>query len=150
MTDNNNFDLHRAIAEAQQPLEVRIAALRTANNYLTRRNKVRARVRIVLQAEGSALAMTVWHLAGWRTGRDSCMTYGMTDRQWHYGRALLQVARVMGRSYEGWLIDNPEQIEAAIKGAAERCALNPEILIARLPLSRQLTPASKLKRRVGQ
>ena len=131
-------------------LRQRVTELTKANNYLTKSNRVRNRVRIVLQSRAAADILAAHHLAGWRTGRNSAMGYGLSDRKWHYGRALLQVARVVGYGYDGWLIDEPEEIESAISAAVERCLRNPEILISRLPPSRQLTPASQLKRKVGR
>jgi len=131
-------------------LRQRVTELQAANNYLTKSNRVRARVRIVLQAQAAADILAMHHLAGWRTGRESARAYGLSDRRWHYGRALLQVARVLGYGYEGWLMDNPDQIEAAIAAAVTRCTANPEMLISRLPQSRQLRPAGQLQRKSGR
>jgi len=131
-------------------LRQKVSELQKANNYLTKANKVRARVRIVLQAHAAADVLAIHHLAGWRTGRESAKAYGLSDRKWHYGRALLQVAQVVGYGDQGWLMDDPDQIEAAISAAVERCKRNPEMLISRLPPSRQLTPAAKLQRKSGR
>ncbi len=141
------FDISQEIAQAVQPLAVKVAALQKANNYLVRASKVKPRLRIVLQAAGAADLLALWHLAGYRTGRIACMSYGMSDRLWHHGRALLQVAQVWGQGREGWLSDDAGEIETAIRVAVERCEKNPEILIARLPQSRSLVPAALLKRR---
>jgi|GEM_PF-2766227 len=131
-------------------LRQRVSELQQANNYLTKSNRVRARVRIVLQAQAAADVLVVHHLAGWRTGRESARAYGLSDRRWHYGRALLQVARVIGYGYEGWLMDSPEAIVGALSAAVERCTRNPEMLISRLPRSRQLKPAAQLQRKSGR
>jgi len=131
-------------------LRQRVSELQQANNYLTKSNRVRARVRIVLQAQAAADILVTHHLAGWRTGRESARAYGLSDRRWHYGRALLQVARVIGYGYEGWLMDSPEAIVSALSAAVERCTRNPEMLISRLPRSRQLKPAAQLQRKSGR
>ncbi len=140
------FDVSQEIAQAVQPLAVKVAALQSANRYLTRANKVKPRLRIVLQAKAAADLMALWHLAGYRTGRIACESYGMTDRVWHYGRALLQVARVWGYGREGWLSDNPVEIEAAIRVAFEKCEKDAVILLSRLPASRAL-PAQGQRRK---
>ncbi len=75
------------------------------------------------------------------------MSYGMSNHLWHYGRALLQVARVWGQGHEGWLSDDASEIETALKVAVEKCEKNSEILLARLPQSRSLVPAPLLKQR---
>ncbi len=131
-------------------LKARIAELKLQNNYLTRSNRVRNRTRIILQARASADLIALRHLAGWRTGRESMREYGLSDRKWHAGRALLLVARVIAPGYGGWLMDDPDQIESAISAAVERCTRNPEMLNARLPPSRQLKPAAQLQRKSGR
>lgn len=141
------FDISQQIAQAVEPLALKVAALQKANNYLTRANKVKPRLRIVLQASAAADLLALWHLAGYRTGRIACMSYGMSDRLWHHGRALLQVARVWGYGREGWLSDDAGEIETALRVAVEKCEKNPEILLARLPPSRALVPATQLKQR---
>lgn len=119
----------------QEALAVRVAQLQAANNYLTRANLVKPRVRIVLQARASADLLALWHLAGFRTGRIAAYQMGMSDRRWHYGRALLQVARVYDTE---WLTDSPVAIENALSVATKRCVENPDVLLLRLPMSRQL------------
>lgn len=141
------FGVSQQIAQAVEPLALKVAQLKKSNNYLIRANKVKPRLRIVLLASGAADLLALWHLSGYRTGRIACESYGMPDRTWHYGRALLQVARVWGHGREGWLSDDPIEIETAIRVAVERCEKNPEILIARLPQSRQLQPISTFKSR---
>jgi hypothetical protein len=141
------FDISQQIASAVEPLTAKVAQLKKANNYLTRTNKVKPRLRIVLQASGAADLLALWHLTGYRTGRIACQSYGLSDRAWHYGRALLQVARVWGHGREGWLSDDPNEIETALRVAVERCEKNPEILIARLPQSRALKPVGTFKNR---
>jgi len=139
------FLLSQQIAQAVEPLAIKVAQLQKANNYLVRVNKVKPRLRIVLQASGAADLMALWNLSGYRTGRSACMSYGMSDRTWHYGRALLEVARV----YAGndWLIDDAAEIETRLRVAVERCERNPEMLIARLPPSRQLQAIHTFKKR---
>ena len=139
------FLLSQQIAQAVEPLAIKVAQLQRANNYLSRANKVKPRLRIVLQASGAADLMALWHLAGYRTGRVACMSYGMSDRTWHYGRALLEVARVYAG--DGWLIEDAAEIETRLRVAVERCERNPEMLIARLPPSRQLQPIHTFKSR---
>ena len=139
------FLLSQQIAHAVEPLAIKVAQLQKANNYLVRTNKVKPRLRIVLQASGAADLMALWHLAGYRTGRIACMSYGMSDRTWHYGRALLEVARVYAG--DGWLIEDAAEIETRLRVAVERCEKNPEILVARLPPSRQLKPLAMFKTR---
>ena len=139
------FLLSQQIAQAVEPLAIKVAQLQRANNYLSRANKVKPRLRIVLQANGAADLMALWHLAGYRTGRVACMSYGMSDRTWHYGRALLEVARVYAG--DGWLIEDAAEIETRLRVAVERCERNPEILVARLPASRQLKPIHTFKTR---
>lgn len=121
--------------ETNISLEVKVAQLRAANNYLTKINRVKPRVRIVLQARASADLLAMWHLAGYRTGRPSAAAWGMSDRKWHYGRALLRVAGVYDRN---WKTDDLNKIAWSIGVAFERCLLNPELLFLRLPLCRQL------------
>lgn len=133
-----------------ETLRQKVIELQKANNYLTKSNRVRNRVRIVLQARATADILVTHHLAGWKTGRESAKSYGISDRKWHAGRALLQVAKVVGYGYDGWLMDDPEQIFNALQLATERCTRNPEMLISRLPPSRQLVPATKLQRKVGR
>jgi len=142
-----SFDISQQIAQATEPLAIKVAQLKKANNYLSRANKVKPRLRIVLQASGAADLLALWHLAGYRTGRIACQSYGMPDRVWHYGRALLQVARMWGYGREGWLSDDAAEIEIALRVAVEKCERNPEILIARLPISRQLQPVSTFRSR---
>ncbi len=144
---SETFDVSQQIAQAIEPLSAKVAALQKANNYLTRANKVKPRLRIVLQASGAADLLALWHLAGYRTGRIACQSYGLSDRLWHYGRALLQVARVWGHGREGWVSDDAGEIETALRVAVEKCEKNPEILIARLPQSRALQPISTFKTR---
>jgi hypothetical protein len=137
------FLVSQQIAQAVEPLLTKVAQLQKANNYLSRANKVQPRLRIVLQASGAADMLALWHLAGYRTGRIACMSYGLSDRKWYYGRALLEVARV----YAGtdWLTEDAGEIEKRLRVALERCEQNPEILIARLPPSRQLQPVHTFK-----
>jgi hypothetical protein len=144
---HETFDISQHIAQAVEPLALKVAALQKANNYLTRANKVKPRLRIVLQASGAADLLALWHLAGYRTGRAAAMSFGMSDRAWFHGRALLQVARVWGHGREGWLSDDPNEIETALRVAVEKYEKNPDILIARLPNSRALTPTGQLKQR---
>jgi len=139
------FLLSQQIAQAIEPLAIKVAQLQKANNYLSRANKVKPRLRIVLQASGAADLMALWHLSGYRTGRVACMSYGMSDRTWHYGRALLEVARVYAG--DGWLLEDAAEIETRLRVAVERCEKNPEILVARLPPSRQLKPIHMFKTR---
>jgi hypothetical protein len=139
------FLLSQQIAQAVEPLAIKVAQLQKANNYLSRANKVKPRLRLVLQASGAADLMALWHLAGYRTGRVAAMSYGLSDRMWHYGRALLEVARVYAG--DGWLIEDAAEIETRLRVAVERCEKNPEILVARLPPSRQLKPIHMFKTR---
>ena len=116
-------------------LAIRVAELQAANNYLSRASRVKPRLRIILQAYADADILAMWHLAGFRTGRKAMQKNGMSDRHWHYGRAMLQVAGVYA---DDWKSDNPVEIEAALRVAFERCERNPNTLLNRLPASRRL------------
>lgn len=119
----------------QDGLAIEVAKLRAENNYLVRVNKVRPHLRPVIRAEAGAHLMAKWHLAGWRTGRMACKSYGMSERTWFYARALLIVARV--HDYNGWTCDDLPTIVRAIVSSVDYCTKHPEALLLRVPLSKR-------------
>jgi hypothetical protein len=121
--------------DTNESLEIKVAKFRKANNYLARVARVAPRTRIVLEAKDDADHLAMLYLAGYRTGKGSAATWGISDHRWYYARALLQVAGVYDT---GWKSEDPRLIEWSISVAAERCLDNPDLMLWRLPLCRQL------------
>jgi hypothetical protein len=122
-----------------ESLQDKVARLRKANNYLARKARVQPRTRIVLEAQEDAHRLASLYLAGYRTGKGSAATWGISDHRWYYARALLQVAGVYDT---GWRSESLEHIAWSIEVAFERCLKNPDLMLLRLPLSRQLRSKS--------
>lgn len=129
------FEVAEQLAREVDQLTVAVAKLRAENNDLRRRTKLQPHIRVVQQAAAAARLLALWYCAGYRTGRMTALSFGMPERTWFYARALLMVARVhTGRAFT---TTDPAEIERALALAIKRCEKDPDILMMRLPLSRQ-------------
>lgn len=123
------------LAQSDDKLIIKSAKLQRENHYLRRINKVRPHLKLVVRAEAAAQLLALWHIAGYLTSRYACMSFGMSERTYYAGKALLVAARV--HNGQRWTVSNPEAIEARIRTTVERCRKSPEILAWRMPLSKR-------------
>ena len=107
-----------------------VLKLKNENHYLRRANRVRPHLKLVLRAEAAALMLSIWHLAGYRTGRMASRAHGMTERTWFAGRALLLAARLWD---DGFTTDDPDTIQTRIAATVERAKREPSVIGYRIP-----------------
>lgn len=123
------------LTRSNDKLANQAAILLQANGHLRKANKVRPHVKLYLKAEASAKILALWHVGGYRTGKNSCVSYGMSENTYFYGRALLMLAAL----HDGhkWLIDDPDEIERRIEMTVAYAEAKPEILAMSIPNSRR-------------
>lgn len=133
---NDRFaTVSRELVRTEDRLTVQAAKLQQENHYLRRVNKVRPHLKLVVRAEAAAHLLALWHVAGYLTSRYACMSFGMSERTYYAGKALLVAARV--HNGQRWTVNDPDTIEARIRTTVERCRKSPEILAWRMPLSKR-------------
>jgi hypothetical protein len=116
-------------------LATKVAKLQKENHYWRRANKVQPHIKLIVRARASAELLALWHCAGYRTGRDSAYSMGMSHHSWYAGRALLQLARVWDD--HGFTTADPGTIQKQLKVAHERATQRPDLLAYRIPRSRR-------------
>lgn len=123
------------LAHDNERLTVKAAALVQQNGYLRKANRVQPHVKLAEKATAAAKMLALWHVAGWRTGKDSCRSYGMTENTYFAGRALLILAGL----HDGysWLTFDADSIEARLKTAGELAHKRPDLLAQNIPNSRR-------------
>ncbi len=124
-----------ALAQQNERLTVKVAALVQQNGYLRKANKVRPHVKLVEKANAAAKLLALWHCSGWLTGRESCTTYGMKESAFYAGRALLMLANLHDGA--NWLTDDADQIEARLTWALAYARKEPSALALNMPNSRR-------------
>jgi hypothetical protein len=116
-------------------LAAKVAKLQKENHYLRRANKVQPHIKLVVRAHAAAQLLSLWHCAGYRTGRDAAYGMGMSIDDWYKARALLQLARVWDRN--GFTTTDPTTIEKQLKLATERARERPDLVGYRIPMNRR-------------
>ena len=133
--DTEWAELCESLAAQNERLLTQAAALIQQNGYLRKANKVRPHVKMVEKAKASAKLLALWHVAGWLTGRDSCLSYGMSNSYFYAGRALLVLANV--HNGEHWETNDATEIEERLRMAGEYASKRPDLLAANMPNSKR-------------
>ncbi len=134
--EHDRFSIQSELALATaDKLAVAVAQLRSENNFLRRKLKVRPQTRMLQQAAAGARLLALWHCTGYRTGRMTALSFGMSERTWFAARALCLAARI----HDGiaFTTDEPNDIEKRLALALAKCEQNISCLVSRLPLSRR-------------
>ncbi len=134
-TDQAFVQVSEQLAKTIDALTVKVAKLQGENHYLRSANRVQPHLRLVLRAEVAAHLIAMWHLAGYRVGRQACFQNGMTNDSWFAGRALLMAARIWVG--DGFVTDDPVTIEERIRVTVERAKRDPSAIAFRIPISKR-------------
>lgn len=134
--DNINWaEQAEELARQNDRLITQAASLAQQNGYLRKANRVRPHVKLIEKAKAAAKLMALWHVSGWLTGRDSCLSYGMANSYFFAGRALLILAGV--HDGERWLTDDAGRIEERLHMAGEVATKTPELVGQNMPNSKR-------------
>lgn len=85
-----------ALLRAQMAqIHVKNATLSAENRRLRKLTKNGRTGRIVERSAADARQLCAWRWAGYSVSRDTCVSYGLSRRRWHWAVALLERARVV-------------------------------------------------------
>lgn len=106
--------------------------LRAENRRLRRRLREQSRhAERMRRAYSAALLLAQLHVGYQPTSRKLARRFGLTQRQWENGMALLRLARVVNARQ--WAVHDMATIEAALQRAYDRALEEPEAFFARGP-----------------
>ena len=107
-------------------LQVNLATVQSENRRLRRMTTNGKQGNIAHRANADARQLVVWRFANYTISRRQCRNYGLSERRWQWGVAMLRLANIvtLNGSVDDFAIEDFDQCVAAIDKATRRVENN--------------------------
>ena len=107
-------------------MQVELTAVQSENRRLRRMTDNGQAGRILHRANNDARQLVGWRFANYSISRRLALTYGMPERRWMWGIAVLRLAGIIPQagSVDDFEVDAMPDCLAAIDRATRKCEIN--------------------------